>query len=49
MIRVPEIDLPPQTGGGTGSPDFIPKLLLDLWVLCEFEEGEGQCVGTGFI
>jgi len=49
IIRVVEIDLPPRTDGGTGGSDLIPKLLLDLWVLGELEEGEGQSVGTGFI
>jgi len=49
IIRVVEIDLPPRTDGGTGGSDLIPKFLLDLWVLCELEEGEGQRVGTGFI
>ena len=49
IIRVVEIDLPPRTDCGTCGSDFIPKLLLDLWVLGELEEGEGQRVGTGFI
>jgi hypothetical protein len=44
-----EIDVSPRANGGTRSSDFIPKFLLDLWVPGEFKEGEGQCVGTGFI
>ena len=49
VIRTLEIDLPPRAGGGTGGYDFILKLLLDLWVFGELEEGEGQCAGTGFV
>ena len=46
VIQTLEIDLPPRAGGGTGGYDSIPKLLLDLWVFGELEEGEGQRVGT---
>jgi len=49
IIQVLEIDLPPRTGGDTGSSDFIPDFLLDLRVLGELEEGERQRVGTGLI
>jgi len=48
-ILMLETDLPPRTGGGTGGSDLIPKFLLDLWVLGEFEEGKGRCVGTGLV
>jgi len=40
IIRVLEIDLPLRAGSGTRGSDFIPKFLLDLWVLGELEEGE---------
>jgi len=49
VIRVVEIDLLPRAGGGTDGSDLIPKFLLDLWVLGEFEGGEGQCVDAGFV
>ena len=49
VIRALEINLPPRAGGGTGSYYSILKLLLDLCVLGEIEEGKGQCVGTSFV
>lgn len=49
IIGVAEIRLSPGAKGGTRSSDFVPKSSLDLWMLGEFEEAEGQCVGSGFI
>ena len=49
IIRVTKVGLSPRANDGTRSSDFITDFLLDLRVLGEFEESEGQCVGGGFI
>ena len=48
VIRVLEIGLPSGTNRGARSSDFIQKLLMNLWILGEFEECKSRCVGGGF-
>ena len=49
VVCAADIGVSPGTSGSTRSPDFIPELLLEIWVLGEFEEGKGQCMRGGFI